>query len=371
MAESHAGVVGVLIVGGGLAGSLLALELRALGSAVTLIDGAPPDGSASATAISYGVIPGWPLAPTSLARRSAAASRYWRALEQRHGFLGWQRRRLRLYGPNRWLCWLGRLGLLPLAQVDTAVLAQRLPVALEQSGVARCNGRVEALKPAAGGWTLQISDGTTCSGHQVVLAAGAGCRQLWPALPRALRRSWAAVLELGDFPAALGRPAAWLPQGFARLALERRAASLEQSDWVVDPGLVPWGCGALVGQHTWIAAQGADTAGLPAADRCEQQLREELAARTAWTLDGTIRCPMPVLRQAAVAFSSSGVPLVGPVADASGLWLFTGFSGGFAQVPVLAPLLAQRLAGPHHRAAQAQRQLQQLGVWPQGADSGH
>jgi glycine/D-amino acid oxidase-like deaminating enzyme len=360
---------GVVIVGGGLAGSLLALELRALGSAVTLIDGAPSGGSSSATAISYGVIPGWPLAPTPLARRSAAASRHWRALEQRHGPLGWQRRRLRLHGPNRWLSQLGRLGLLPLAQVDTAVLAQRLPVALEQAGVERRSARVEVLTPAAAGWTLQLSDGSTCSGDQVVLSAGAGCRQLWPALPQVLRRSWAAVLELSTFPTALGRPAAWLPQGFARLALERRAASLEQSNWVVDPGLVPWGRGALVGQHTWIAAQGADAARPPAADRCEQQLRDELAARAEWMLDGTSRSA--VLRQAAVAFSSSGAPLVGPVEDAQGLWLFTGFSGGFAQVPLLAPLLAQRLAGSQQRADQAQRQLQQLGVWPQGADSGH
>ena len=359
---------GVVIVGGGLAGSLLALELRALGSAVTLIDGVPSDGISSATAISYGVIPGWPLAPTPLARRSARASRHWRALEQRHGPLGWQRRGLRLHGPNRWLSLMGRLGLLPLAQVDTAVLAQRLPVALEQAGVERRSARVEALTPAAGGWTLQLSDGSTCSGDQVVLAAGAGCRQLWPGLPRGLRRSWAAVLELSTFPTALGRLAAWLPQGFARLALERRAASLEQSDWVVDPGLVPWGGGALVGQHTWIAAQGADAAGPPAADCCEQQLREELAARTPWTLDGAIGSA--VLRQAAVSFSSSGAPLVGPVQDAPGLWLFTGFSGAFAQVPVLAPLLAQRLAGPHQQAAQTQRELQQLGVWPQGADSG-
>jgi glycine/D-amino acid oxidase-like deaminating enzyme len=364
MASDPAGVV---VVGGGLAGSLLALELRALGAAVTLIDGEPSDGSSSATAISYGVIPGWPLAPTPLARRSASASRHWRALEQRYGPLGWQRRGLVLHGPNRWLSLLGRLGLLPLAQVDTAVLAQRLPVALEQAGVERRSARVEALTPAAGGWTLPLSDGSTCSGDQVVLAAGAGCRQLWPGLPRILRRSWAAVLELSAFPTALGRPAAWLPQGFARLALERRVASLEQSDWVVDPGLVPWGGGALVGQHTWIAAQGA-AAGPPVADCCDQQLREELAARTPWTLDGAIGSAL--LRQAAVAFSSSGAPLVGPVQDAPGLWLFTGFSGAFAQVPVLAPLLAQRLAGPHQQAAQAQRELQQLGVWPQGADSG-
>jgi glycine/D-amino acid oxidase-like deaminating enzyme len=363
------GPAGVVIVGGGVAGSLLALELRALGAAVTLIDGDPAEGTCSATAISYGVIPGWPLAASPLARRSATASRRWRALELRHGPLGWQSRRLRLHGSNRWLSWMARLGLLPLAQVDTRVLAQRLPVVLAQAGVERRRIRAEALAPAAGGWILQLSDGSGCKADQLVLAAGAGCRQLWPALPGALRSSWAAVLELAAFPAALGRPDALLPQGFARLALERGAANLEKSDWVVDPGLVPWGRGALVGQHTWIAAQGADAARPPAADRCEQQLREELAACAEWLLDGTSRSA--VLRQAAVAFSSSGAPLVGPVEDAPGLWLFTGFSGGFAQVPVLAPLLAQRLAGSQQRADQAQRQLQQLGVWPQGADSGH
>jgi glycine/D-amino acid oxidase-like deaminating enzyme len=93
-----------------------------------------------------------------------------------------------------------------------------------------------------------------------------------------------------------------------------------------------------------------------------------MAARAPWPLDEAIGSA--VLRQAAVAFSSNGAPLVGPVEDAPGLWLFTGFSGAFAQVPVLAPLLAQRLAGPRQRAVQAQRELQQLGVWPQGADSG-
>ena len=81
---------GVVIVGGGLAGAWLALELRALGEAVTLIDSAPADGSSSATAISYGVIPGWPLAATPLARMAAGASRRWRRLERRHGPLGWR-----------------------------------------------------------------------------------------------------------------------------------------------------------------------------------------------------------------------------------------------------------------------------------------
>jgi glycine/D-amino acid oxidase-like deaminating enzyme len=68
------------------------------------------------------------------------------------------------------------------------------------------------------------------------------------------------------------------------------------------------------------------------------------------------------LRQAAVAFSSTGVPLVGPVPGSRGLWVFTGFSAGFSQVPVLAPLLAQALVLGSPLDA-ATRRLRQLGVW--------
>jgi glycine/D-amino acid oxidase-like deaminating enzyme len=354
---------GVVIVGGGLAGALLALELRQLGAGVTLIDAPPADGTASATAISYGVIPGWPLAPTLLARLSAGASRHWRQLQERHGPLGWHRCALRLKGPNRWLGALARLGVLPLAQVDTAVLSERLPAALAQAGVERLGATALAIQPAAAGWQVQLSDGSSCQADQVVLAAGAGCHRLWSHLPQTLRSSWAAVLELQVFPAALGSAAAWLPQGFARLGLERRSDGLLEPAWVVDPGLVPWGRGALLGQHTWLAASAA-TAEPPLAALCEQQLRQELEQRAAWSRQRPAFTG--VLRQAAVAFSTTGMPLVGALDGAPGLWLFTGFSGAFAQVPVLAPLLAQCLVGDSRRAGAAEQRLQQLGVWPQG-----
>ncbi len=354
---------GVVIVGGGLAGALLALELRQLGAGVTLIDAPPADGTASATAISYGVIPGWSLAPTPLALLAAGASRHWRQLQQRHGSLGWHRCALRLQGPNRWLGALARLGVLPVAQVDTAVLSERLPAALAQAGVERLGATALAIQPAAGGWQVQLSDGSSCQADQVVLAAGAGCHRLWPHLPQTLRSSWAAVLELQVFPAALGSAAAWLPQGFARLGLERRSDGLLEPAWVVDPGLVPWGRGALVGQHTWLAASAAN-AEEPPAELCEQQLRQELEQRAAWSRQRPAFTG--VLRQAAVAFSTTGMPLVGALDGAPGLWLFTGFSGAFAQVPVLAPLLAQCLVGDSRRAGAAEQRLQQLGVWPQG-----
>ena len=86
----------VVIVGGGLAGGLLALELRDLGASVSLIDAPGPAGADSATAISYGALPGWPLAATPLARLAAGASKHWRRLQGRHGELGWRPCRLRV-----------------------------------------------------------------------------------------------------------------------------------------------------------------------------------------------------------------------------------------------------------------------------------
>jgi hypothetical protein len=170
------------------------------------------------------------------------------------------------------------------------------------------------------------------------------------------------VLELPAFPPALGRAAAWLPQRFARVALERRARTLEQVDWVVDSGLVPRGSGALLGQLSLIRPGGAlEQPPLPA--QSEEELRSGLASDP-W---GAAWARQPgLMRQAAVAFCSGGAPLVGPVSQAEGLWVFSGFSAGFAQVPVLAPLLAQRLAAAPEQAARAERRLQQLGVWPAG-----
>lgn len=358
------GPAGVVIVGGGVAGSLLALALREQGAAVTLIDspGAAGGSSASATAISYGALPGWPLAPTPLSRLAAGASKRWRELQQRHGDLGWRPRALRLHGPSRTLSAISRLGVLPFAQVDTAVLTARLPVLLATAGVQLRAARVLSLAPVAEGWELSLDDGAPCQADRVVLAAGAACRSLWPALPERLRSSWAAVLELTAFPAGLGRSAAWLPQRFARVELERRAATLEKLDWVVDPGLVPRGSGALLGQLSLIRPGGA-LEQPPHSAQSEEQLRLGLAADP-WGA-GWARQPGR-LRQAPVAFCSGGAPLVGPVPQAQGLWVFSGFSAGFAQGPVLAPMLAQRMAAAPEPAARAERRLQQLGVWPAG-----
>lgn len=357
----------VVIVGGGLAGGLLALALREEGAAVLLLDS--PALGLSATAISYGAVPGWPLAPTPLARLAAGASRRWRHLQRRHGFLGWRACRLRLHGGQAGLGGLPAWLPLPFAQVDSAELAARLPEVLAAAGVERRTAWVERLQPLPQGWQLQLSDGTMLQASQVVLAAGARCRRLWPELPERLRGSWAAVLALPQPPPPLAAPPlvpgpsagrlAWLPAQFGRVALERRAASLSCPEWLVDGGLVPQGSGALLGQHT-LVRPGLALGQPPAPIETEGQLRAALAAQP-W---GAALAALPgQLQQAAVAFCCDGQPLVGPAPQAPGLWLFTGFSAGFSQVPVLAPLLAQALAAGGRRAAAAQRRLRRLGVW--------
>ena len=349
----------VVIVGAGVAGGLLALALRELGASVTVVDAPASNGLCSATELSYGALPGWPLAPTPLARLAAGASKRWRLLQERHGDLGWRPCRLRLHGAAAGWRPLSAWWPLPFAQMDSAVLTARLPLALAAAGVRCKTGRVERLEPqAAASWELHLSDGSSLPAAQLVLAAGAQCRQLWPALPQRLRSSWAAALELASFPAPLGRAAAWLPLSFGRVALERSAAGLSQPEWLVDGGLVPRAEGALLGQHT-LVRPGLELGPAPPPLEVEQQLRQELAAQ-AW---GAPLAALPgCLRQAAVAFCSEGLPLVGPLAEAPGLWMFTGFSAGFSQVPVLAPLLAQALAAGGAQAAAAKRRLQQLGL---------
>lgn len=355
----------VVIVGGGLAGALLALALRDEGAAVCVVDA--PDVGPSATAISYGVVPGWPLAPTPLARLAAGSSRHWRQLQRRHGFLGWRPCGLRLHGARPGLGTLAARLPLPLAQVDSAELAARLPAVLAAAGVEWRSARVARLQPLPQAWQLQLRDGSTLQSSQVVLAAGAHCRQLWPPLPGRLRASWAAVLALcGPPPPAAAAPVAraagplaWLPARFGRVALERRAAGLCHAEWLVDAGLVPRGGGALLGQHT-LVRPGLELGDPPAPAETERQLRAALADQP-WAAE---LASLPgQLQQAAVAFCTDGGPLVGPAAGAPGLWLFTGFSAGFSQVPVLAPLLAQALVAGGRRAAAAQRRLRRLGLW--------
>ncbi len=345
------------VIGGGLAGSLLALELAERGLAVTLVDAA----EAMATAISYGGVAWWAGAPGPLGRLLRQAPARWRRLQVRHGPLGWRGCGLRLHGGG----WTTPLLRPPFAQVDTAVLMAALPGVLAAAGVERRRARVVAPpRPLAGGWHLELEPGGTLVAGQVVLAAGAGCRALAPALPERHRASWAGVLALPARPTlsppstspwwrhAVGRRIVQ-PRHWQRPGLERAAAGLAEERWIVDAGCAPRGEGLLLGQIT-LVRPGLDTGEPPEPVAMETRLRQGLAA-----LDPPLAALPGPYRQVPVAFCTGGLPLVGPLPGAPGLWVFSGFGGAFAQVPVLAPLLADVIAGVADGSA-----LAGLGVLP-------
>jgi len=336
----------VVVVGGGLASVLVALALIRRGLAVTLV--APADEPAacpgSATSLSYGAMLGF------------GARRHWRHLEACHGPMGFAPRGLVLHSWGGWLDQLPPAALallsapLPVGQVDSARFAAALPGVLAAAGVNQLDARVLNLQPRpGGGWILRLagldpSPSASLESSRVVLAAGAFCRSLWPALTPNLRHSWAGALIVTDL--ADGNP--WLeqvrsgrvvqPRAWRRPALEARSAALTQEAWIVDAGLAPWGSGALLGQITLVPA---GPAGLEPPDpaQMEQRLRQGLAR-----LDPALARLDGDYRQVPVAFCADGRPLVGPVAAAPGLWSFAGFSGPFGTAPALAEQLAADLA---------------------------
>ncbi len=339
---SNVAVIDVAVIGGGLAGSLLALEMAALGLAVQLIDGdgtAPSPSHPAATAWSYGAI-------------APLGGDCWAQLQRRHGDLGWRRHWFRPLGPGAPLGgWLP----LPCSRVAADPFQRLLPGALERLGISRHRGRVERLLPPAPGcraWRLQLAGvPAPLRARQVVLAAGAGCRALWPALPERLRVSWAGVLLLQ--PQAAGWPwggpgAMRLPTRFSRKALEARAPELQQEAWAVDPALLPWGDRWLAGQIT-LVRPGLAIGEPPPADRQERRLRACLAP---W-LPALAHWPA-TLQQVPVAFCTDGRPLVGPVDGAPpGLWSFAGFTAAFSAVPRLAPALARAVEAAGRRGPMA------------------
>lgn len=337
---------GVAVVGAGLAGSLLALALARRGVATTLVGAAAP----SATALSYGGMAG------------RAIARQWQALERIHGPLGWRPSRLVLHG---WPRPLNRLppplqalasAVVPLSRVDAPTLAAALPAALTAAGVARQDAAVQGLAPSGAGWELALKGGGALAASQVVLAAGAGCRGLWPDLPQRLRFSWAGVIVVagagngGRGPESRGPgESAWLEQArlgrivqarhWRRSELEATAAELRQERWIVDAGLAPWGEQVLLGQISLVGPD-ADPGRPPDPAAMEARLREGLAA-----LDPQLAALAGDYRQVPVPFCSDGQPLAGPVEGAPpGLWVFSGFSGAFTAVPPLAETLADSLA---------------------------
>jgi glycine/D-amino acid oxidase-like deaminating enzyme len=365
----------VVVVGAGLTGGLIALALARLG--LTVIQVAPPsqepDASTtgtSATGLSYGSL--------SL----GTTGRAWRNLERLHGPLGWTACGLKLHDRG----WLGRRLTLPASRVDGPTLMAALPRALAAAGVQQRPALVQGLEAgAARGWRLRLLDlaptiqrqrlqgepqrepqrepplgfpplgdppeGVTALGasileaRQVVLAAGAGCLDLWPPLVRQLGISWAGVLALETNPGnnpwlrqvAKGRLV--LNQQEQRLGLEDQAGWLAEERWIVDASAAPWGPkGVLVGQISLVRPLDG-TRQVPDPARMEQRLRQGLQG---W--DPQLAALVGTYRQVPVAFGLQGRALVGPVPGAPGLWTFTGFRSPFSTAPLLADQLAQSLA---------------------------
>jgi len=332
----------ITVIGDGLAGSVLALTLAAQGAAVRLIGSAQD----TATALSYGAVAAGP------------PSWAWQRLERLHGPLGWRPSGLVLHdtraGLPRTLSRLTQWLPLPLARVDTPTWMDQRQRALSTAGVHHLPKRVCGLRPLPHGpWVLDLAPTgfgeAPLEAEIVVLAAGAGCRALWPELPSRFRHSWAGVLQVGaDAPAN-----SWLdqarrgrivqPRHWRRPALEAASATNPDASWIVDAGLAPWGQELVVGQISWIPP--ADSAldperalEPPDPQWMEQRLREGLGL-----LDPQLAALPSPYRQVPVSFCTDGQPLVGPMAGAPGLWVFAGFSAAFSRVPSQAEALATSL----------------------------
>ena len=391
----------VLVIGGGLAGSLAALALRQRGLPVTLLS--PGHTSATASQASYGGVPWW--AAPALAR----APELWQALERRHGPLGWQRCKLTLHGgcanppgaigfagPDGKgafadsLAWDGspmagaesaptadpralaaaaagvkallaaagetvveRLGEagqllaleLPYGRVDGCALAAALPAALERAGVRRVAGRALALQARLGSpWQVRLADGGVLGAETVLLAAGAASGQLWPALLPELATSWAGVLALSgadlaasDLPAGASAGIV-MPLLGQRQALEQQTPNRGEARAVVDAGLAPWGADWLLGQISLVNRLGAFD---PEPDPAWMEARLRSGLARVWP---HLACLPATYHQLPVSFTATGVPLVAPVAQAPGLWVCAGVGAPFAALLPLLESLADELA---------------------------
>jgi hypothetical protein len=236
--------------------------------------------------------------------------------------------------------------------VDLIRFCQALPLALDRLGVRQLQAQVaHPPRRLAGLWQLELQGQAhglpSLQVGQVVLAAGAGCRALWPGLGESLRSSWAGILHLEAWPDPKRYPSRWLrrargggvvlPQVMVRPALEQRAGSLAQEEWVVDPGLACLGDGLLVGQIS-LVRPGLELGAPPDRAVMESRLRQALGH-----FDPVLAELPARYRQVPVSFCSDGKALAGPVAGAPGLWTLAGFRGAFGEVPRAAQALADQI----------------------------
>jgi hypothetical protein len=254
------------------------------------------------------------------------------------------------------------------SRVDGPTLMAALPRALAAAGVQQRPALVQGLEAgAAGGWRLHLKDlalpapgqgpsemfssgelpvgVSILEARQVVLAAGAGCLDLWPPLIRQLGISWAGVLALEINPRTnpwlrqVARGRVVLNQKEQRLGLEDQTGCLAQERWIVDASAAPWGPkGVLVGQISLVRPLDRPRQA-PDPQPMEERLRQGLQA---W--DPQLAALEGAYRQIPVAFGLQGRALVGPVPGAPGLWTFTGFRSPFSTAPPAAAQLAQSLA---------------------------
>ncbi len=344
----------VAVIGGGLAGGLAALALAERGLAVVLV-------SAASLGLPTALGPATPLAPAtswSYAGVLGPDLDAWGQLQERHGDLGLRRRRLHRHGQARLgLSWLDPSRLMPGArqafgQLDLIRFCQALPLALDRLGVRQLQAQVAQPPRRLGGlWQLELqgqaAGPSSVQVGQVVLAAGAGCRALWPCLGEGLRSSWAGILHLEAWPDPKRYPSRWLrrarggavlPLAMVRPSLEQRAGALVQEEWVVDPGLACLGDGLLVGQIS-LVRPGLELGNPPDPVLMESRLRQALGH-----FDPVLAELPARYRQVPVSFCVDGKALAGPVAGAPGLWALAGFRGAFGEVPRASQSLADQIA---------------------------
>ena len=383
----------ILVVGGGLCGTLAALALSQRQLDVTLLTGAAhPQAMPAATRYSYGGIPWWMGVGDggkTLAGRGLAC---WRQLQERHGDLGLRPATLLLHwsaaddaGDNTAVeaavaalatslppdatleCWgqpdfrrgdLEPLGLtcagaigLPYGRIDSRHYHHAMARVLRCQGVRCSPGAVAQVLVRHGCCTgARLTDGTVVRSDAMVLAVGAAMASLLP-LPEAFRwfpYSWASVLPLRQpqpCPEVI-----LMPLLGGRERMERQ----ERGGLVVDPGLAPWNGGVVFGQvtsfehqsrlpHSPDSPMALSLPGPWQPSVVEARLRRALA-ELAPGLAVAARQQRAKVQHCPVSYSPDGRPWAGRCPGIENLWLFGGFRGGFALAPVLAPHLADAIA---------------------------